>query len=117
MAEFTYDLRDLKFILKEWLNTEEVLNYGRFKENYSLADVDFILNEAHKIAREVIYPVNREGDKTGVKFENGAVKLPPGYKEAYKFLQESGWGSANESLASETQMLGSGIKMKQKILE
>ncbi|MEW6423300.1 MAG: acyl-CoA dehydrogenase [Bacillota bacterium] len=104
MTEFTYDLRDLKFILKEWLNLEEILNYDRFQENYTLEDVDFILNEAYKIAKEIIYPLNREGDKIGVQFENGVAKLPPGYKKAYKFLQENGWGSANESIASDAHM-------------
>ncbi|AEG13959.1 Butyryl-CoA dehydrogenase [Desulfofundulus kuznetsovii DSM 6115] len=104
MAEFVYDIRDLKFIIKEWLNMEEIFNLEKFKDNYGMDDIDLILDEAYKIAREVIFPINKEGDRIGVKFENGRAKLPPGYVEAYKFLQENGWGSANESLASETAM-------------
>lgn len=104
MAEFAYDVRDLKFILKEWLDMDEILSLDRFKDNYEKDDIDFILNEAYKLAKEVVAPINKEGDETGVKFENGKVKLPPAYVEAYKFLQENGWGSANESLASETIM-------------
>jgi alkylation response protein AidB-like acyl-CoA dehydrogenase len=104
MAEFVYDIRDLKFIIKEWLNMEEIFNLEKFKDNYGMDDIDLILDEAYKIAREVIFPINKEGDRIGVKFENGQAKLPPGYVEAYKFLQENGWGSANESLASETVM-------------
>ncbi|WP_347491214.1 acyl-CoA dehydrogenase [Desulfoscipio sp. XC116] len=104
MAEFIYDIRDLKFILDEWLDMEEVFNLDRFKENYELNDVDFILNEVYKIAREVIAPINKEGDETGIKFENGRVNLPAPYIQAFKFLQENGWGSANESLGSDTLM-------------
>ena len=49
--EFKYDIRDLKFILKEWLPTEEVLACDRFKENFSLDDVEMLLNEGYKVAR------------------------------------------------------------------
>ncbi|MHB8918256.1 MAG: acyl-CoA dehydrogenase, partial [Desulfocucumaceae bacterium] len=98
MAEFAYDVRDLKFILNEWLNMDEVFGLDRFKENYGPDDVDFILNEVYKLAKEVVFPINKEGDQTGLKFENGQVRVPQGYIKAYKFLQENGWGSANESL-------------------
>lgn len=104
MAEFAYDVRDLKFILNEWLNMDEVFGLDRFKENYGPDDVDFILNEVYKLAKEVVFPINKEGDQTGLKFENGQVRVPQGYIKAYKFLQENGWGSANESLGSEAPM-------------
>ncbi|SHE89278.1 Acyl-CoA dehydrogenase [Desulfofundulus australicus DSM 11792] len=104
MAEFVYDLRDLKFIVKEWLDMEEIFNLEKFRDNYGFEDIDLVLDEAYKIAREVIFPINKEGDRTGVKFENGRAILPPAYVETYRFLQENGWGSANESLASETAM-------------
>lgn len=104
MAEFAYDVRDLKFILNEWLDMEEIFNLDKFKDNYESDDVEFILNEVYKIAKEVVSPINKEGDEIGVKFENGVVKVPPQYIEAYKFLQENGWGSANESLGSDTLM-------------
>ena len=104
MAEFAYDIRDLKFILNEWLDMKEIFGLERFKDNYGKDDVDFILNEVYKLAKEVVFPINKEGDQTGVKFENGRVRIPQGYVKAYKFLQENGWGTANESLASETPM-------------
>ncbi|MBN2568071.1 MAG: acyl-CoA dehydrogenase C-terminal domain-containing protein [Deltaproteobacteria bacterium] len=96
--EFKYDVRDLQFILKEWLPTEEVLNCDRFKENYSIDDVDMFLNEGYKVAREVVNPINAEGDKTGAKLENGIVTPAPGYKDAFRFLQENGWGSSSECI-------------------
>ncbi|WP_051273341.1 acyl-CoA dehydrogenase [Desulfotruncus alcoholivorax] len=104
MAEFAYDIRDLKFILNEWLDMEEVFGLERFKDSYEKGDIDFILNEVYKIAKEVVFPINKEGDEIGLKFENGKVTLPPAYVEAYKFLQENGWGSANESLGSDELM-------------
>lgn len=104
MAEFVYDVRDLKFILNEWLDMAEVFSLERFRDNFRPDDVDFILNEVYKLAREVVFPINREGDETGVKFENGNVRVPAGYIRVYRFLQENGWGTANESLAAEAPM-------------
>lgn len=102
--EFRYNMRDLKFILKEWLPTEEVLNFDRFKDSYSIDDVDAILTEAYKVAREVVSPINAEGDKNPVKFENGVVTSPPGYKEVFQFLQKNGWGSSSECIKLEGGM-------------
>lgn len=102
--EFKYDLRDLRFILKEWLPSEEVFACDRFKENFSIDDIDILLNEAYKVAREIINPINAPGDKIGVKFENGVVTPAPGFKEAYQFLQQNGWGSSSECINIETGM-------------
>ncbi|MGI6453595.1 MAG: acyl-CoA dehydrogenase family protein [Syntrophomonadaceae bacterium] len=102
--EFKYNVRDLKFILEEWLPTKEVLSYERFKDNYSMEDIDMILAEAYKIAREVVHPINAEGDKNPVKFENGVVNNSPGYKEVFQFLQKNGWGSSSECIKIEGGM-------------
>jgi len=102
--EFKYDVRDLKFILKEWLPTEEVLACDRYKDNFSMDDIDMLLNEGYKVAREVVNPINAPGDKIGVKFEKGVVTPVPGFKEAYQFLQQNGWGSSSECIKVETGM-------------
>lgn len=102
--EFKYDLRDLKFILKEWLPSQEVFDCERFKGNFSLDDVDMLLNEGYKVAREVLNPINAPGDKIGVKFDKGQVTPVPGFKEAYQFLQQNGWGSSSECIKVETGM-------------
>jgi alkylation response protein AidB-like acyl-CoA dehydrogenase len=103
-VEYKYNVRDLKFILKEWLPTEEVLACDRFKEYYGIDDIDQILTEGYKMCREVISPVNAEGDKKPVSFENGIVNSPPGYKEVFRFIQENGWGSSSECLDVEGGM-------------
>lgn len=50
-----------------------------------------ILEEAGKFASEVLDPLNRIGDKTGSRLDNGAVATPPGWKEAYSRFAEAGW--------------------------
>ena len=94
--EFKYNVRDLKFILKEWLPTKDVLELDRFKEYYDIDDIDSILTEGFKVSKEVVNPINEKGDKNPVKFADGVVTSPPGYKEVYQFLQKNGWGSSSE---------------------
>ena len=69
--EFKYDVRDLQFILKEWLPMAEVLACNRFRENYGLADIDMYLNEGYKVARKVVNPINANGDKIGAILKDG----------------------------------------------
>lgn len=102
--EFKYDLRDLKFILKEWLPSEEVLACDRFKDNFSMDDIDMLLNEGYKVAKEIVHPINAPGDKIGVKLEGDKVTPVPGFKEAFQFLQQNGWGSSSECIKVDTGM-------------
>jgi len=102
--EFKYNVRDLKFILKEWLPTEEVLECDRFKDFYGIDDIDQILTEGYKICREVISPINVVGDRNPVRFEKGIVTSPPGYREVFQFIQKNGWGSSSECIKVEGGM-------------
>lgn len=102
--EFKYNVRDLKFILKEWLPLEDVLACDRFKDYYGIDDVDPILTEGYKMAREVVSPINVEGDKNPVDFVDGKVISPPGYKEVFQFIQQNGWGSSSECVDVEGGM-------------
>jgi len=95
-VEFKYNLRELQFILKEWLPTEKVLAFDRFRDNFSLEDVDMYLNEGYRIAREVVNPINAVGDAEGSILKDGTVTPPTGFADVYKFLQENGWGSTSE---------------------
>ncbi len=92
---YLYSMRDHQFILKEWLDLSKILGYDRFKNVYSVDDVDPILTEALRAAKEVVAPSNDENDAIGVIFDNGKVLVPPGMKAAYHFVQENGWGSCN----------------------
>jgi len=102
--EFKYDLKDLKFILKEWLPSGEVFACDRFKDKFSVDDINILLNEVYKVARQIVNSINTPGDKTGAKFENGVATPAPGLKEAYRFLQQNGWGSSSECIGIDSGM-------------
>lgn len=94
-TNYLYSIRDHQFILKEWLDLEKILNYDRFKDVYTVEDVDAILTESYRAAKEVIAESNDENDTIGVIFDNGKVSVPPKMKDAYHFIQDNGWGSCN----------------------
>ncbi|MDM0115040.1 acyl-CoA dehydrogenase family protein [Variovorax sp. J22R133] len=50
-----------------------------------------VLDEAGRFIGEVIAPLNRIGDESGARFESGAVRMPPGFREAYGAFVRAGW--------------------------
>ena len=50
-----------------------------------------MLEEAAKFAEEVLLPLNASGDEEGCHYENGVVRTPKGFKEAYETFREGGW--------------------------
>ncbi|CUH75969.1 acyl-CoA dehydrogenase family protein [Tropicibacter naphthalenivorans] len=50
-----------------------------------------IMEEATKLAEEVLKPVGDTADAQHCRVENGRVITPEGYKEAYQTLAENGW--------------------------
>ena len=90
MATYTAPVRDAQFILHEVLRVQEssaIEGYEDLTDDMTTA----ILEEAGKIASEVLLPINETGDKQGCTLENGVVRTPDGYKEAYKAQCEGGW--------------------------
>jgi len=95
---------DIAFALKHAAGLKRALEeglYGDLTEDL----VDAVLEEAGKFATDVIAPLNRVGDTHGTSFENGAVKMPPGWKEAYKDWAAAGWNG----LAASTDWGGQGL--------
>ena len=95
-SNFLYSTRDHIFILKDWLDMEKVLAYDAFKDYYGVDDIDMILEQALKVAKEVVAPTRDDNDAVQAQFKEGQVTVPPSFKDAYWFVQENGWGASNE---------------------
>ncbi|SEK44488.1 hypothetical protein SAMN05443999_101442 [Roseovarius azorensis] len=52
-----------------------------------------ILSEAGRMCEEVLYPLQRPGDMTPARLENGVVRTSPGYAEGYRAIADGGWVS------------------------
>ena len=58
-------------------------------------DVDAVLEEAGRFATDVLAPLNSVGDKFGTPFKDGAITMPPGWKEAYRDWSAAGWNAVS----------------------
>ncbi|MGX9357094.1 acyl-CoA dehydrogenase C-terminal domain-containing protein [Roseobacteraceae bacterium S113] len=89
MPTYTPPTKDMQFVLHEVLNASEQDVPG-----YDELDADFtnaVLEEAGKVASEVLQPLNAIGDTEGCVLENGVVRTPKGFKEAFDQIREGGW--------------------------
>ncbi|MBT0958594.1 acyl-CoA dehydrogenase C-terminal domain-containing protein [Alphaproteobacteria bacterium KMM 3653] len=89
MPQYTAPTADMQFVLHNVLKISESKTEG-----YSDLDSGFtgaVLEEAGKIASEVLSPLNVVGDTEGCVLENGVVRTPTGFDEAFKLMKEGGW--------------------------
>ncbi|MGO9215675.1 MAG: acyl-CoA dehydrogenase [Syntrophales bacterium] len=92
MNHLLWDSRDARYVLFEMLGVDKLNQY----EKYSGHDREIYedtLRLAEKIAVEQFYPVNAEGDHTGVSYNraSGTVTTPECFKPAYKAMAEAGF--------------------------
>jgi len=90
MPQYEPPLKDISFILNDVLDIEQLSGLEGY-EDVSAELVDQIIEEGGKICKEVLFPLNQSGDKEGCIFDNGDVKTPSGFKEAYDTFAENGW--------------------------
>jgi alkylation response protein AidB-like acyl-CoA dehydrogenase len=83
-------IEDIKFVLHDVLGMEELTTISEYAE--ATPDlVDQILEEGAKLCEEVLFPINQSGDEEGCTWDNGMVRTPKGFKEAYDAFSQAGW--------------------------
>ena len=92
MTDYAAPLDDIRFALRHAAGFEEIAKLPGYEEATDDI-VDHILNEAGKFAAEIVGPLNRTGDEEGSRLENGVVRTPAGFKDAYRQFVEGGWNS------------------------
>jgi len=92
MPTYTAPVEDMMFLFEKLRNNQ---NYNEIEKYQEVTPelVKDILEEAAKINQNIILPLAKAGDKNPTVLENGVVRTPPGYKEAYKKFIEDGWTS------------------------
>ena len=90
MNRYKADLRDFQFLLFEQFKLEEILKQDAYAD-WGVEQAKMVLDEAYRFVREVTGPLNAIGDKEGCRIEDGRVKTPKGFKEAWKAIYEAGW--------------------------
>jgi butyryl-CoA dehydrogenase len=90
MATYKAPLRDMRFVLYELHNGSALPEFPGL-EDMTPELMDQVLEEAAKICEEVLQPLNRSGDEEGCRLENGVVRTPKGFIDAYKMFRDGGW--------------------------
>mgnify|MGYP001285798869 CR=1 FL=1 len=92
MPSYTAPVEDMMFLFDKLRDNKNYNELDKYKEVSSDLVKD-ILEEAAKINQNLILPLAKIGDENPAVLENGVVRTPPGYKEAYKKYIEDGWTS------------------------
>jgi alkylation response protein AidB-like acyl-CoA dehydrogenase len=90
MPSFKAPIRDFQFLLNDYLNLSQYSDIQGFSD----VGEDFIspiLEAAASLCEEVLFPLNQVGDRVGLKYDDGKVNMPDGFREAYKTYIDGGW--------------------------
>jgi alkylation response protein AidB-like acyl-CoA dehydrogenase len=90
MSAYFAPLRDMQFVLHELIDLEEIARL-RGCEEVTGDLVDAVLEEAGKLARDVLAPLNKQGDVQGCTLKDHVVTTPDGFKRAYGQFVQGGW--------------------------
>ncbi len=95
-TRYTPDLRDIRFVLHEVLKAVDSLHADGAAEEVDQDLVDSMIDEAARVAVDLISPINGPGDKEGCHLDaSGNVTVPKAYSEVYTTFVEGGWQSLN----------------------
>jgi alkylation response protein AidB-like acyl-CoA dehydrogenase len=89
MPIYTAPVQDMQFLLHDMLkiNEADIPGYADLDRSFTEA----VLDEAAKVAQDVLTPLNAVGDREGCVLENGVVRTPTGFKQAFDTLRQGGW--------------------------
>ncbi|XOZ34957.1 acyl-CoA dehydrogenase C-terminal domain-containing protein [Halomonadaceae bacterium KBTZ08] len=105
MPQYRAPLRDIQFVMNELLDAETHYQHIPGGEEATPDMVDAIIQEGARFCEEVLSPLNQTGDNEGCQLENGEVKTPSGFKEAYQQYIEGGW----PSMTGDVELGGQGL--------
>jgi len=90
MTAYAAPLAEMRFALDEIAGLPEIARLPGC-ETATPDVIDAVLDEAAKLAGDVVAPLNRVGDIEKSRLENGVVRTPAGFKEAYRAYAAGGW--------------------------
>ncbi len=90
MPTYRAPLDDIRFLLHDVHDAARLAELPGCEE--ATPDViDAVLTEGAKVCEEVLFPLNQSGDAEGCTYDQGTVKTPSGFIEAYRQYTEGGW--------------------------
>ena len=90
MPSYKAPVEDFLFLFHELLEIEKRTDLPGFAE-LTPDMTGAILEGGAKFCEEVLQPLNQSGDEEGCHLENGVVRTPKGFKEAFRAYADGGW--------------------------
>ncbi len=85
---------DILFSLEAVAGLPEMIG-SNLHGDFDWETISSVISAAGRFATEEIAPLNRPGDVTGARYENGVVTMPPGFGDVYRRWAEAGWGGVS----------------------
>jgi alkylation response protein AidB-like acyl-CoA dehydrogenase len=92
MPQQVADRRDQDFVIWEQMSCEEILANEKYTD-FNKKTCDLIINEARTLALRELLPILAEGDRQGIRFESGTVKVPESFHRVFKLIKEGEWNN------------------------
>jgi alkylation response protein AidB-like acyl-CoA dehydrogenase len=91
MPTYHAPLRDMRFVMFELLDAQNVLSTLPVYADLDSDTINAVLEEGAKFAENIAFPLNQSGDLEGCHFDRGVVTTPKGFKHAYQQFSDAGW--------------------------
>ena len=104
MSIYLAPLRDMRFVMTELAGLGELSSLPGF-EDVSPELAEAVLDEAAKLATEVLAPLNKPGDEQGARLMKDGVVAADGFGKAYRQFTEGGWNG----LSGDPEFGGQGL--------
>jgi len=90
MPTYRAPLADIRFVLEDLLDVGQLATLPGYAD--ATPDVLVaVIEEAAKLCEDVLAPLNQPGDAEGCHYEQGAVRTPRGFRDAYSAFIQGGW--------------------------
>ncbi len=104
MPTYRAPLDDIRFVLHDVHGVDRLAELPGFEE--ATPDVvDAVLAEGAKVCEEILFPINQSGDAEGCSYDNGTVRTPSGFIDAYRQYTAGGW----TGIAADPEFGGQGL--------
>ena len=104
MTTYIAPVRDMQFVIRELAGLERLTALPGYEE-VTLELADAVLEEAAKLASEVLAPLNKTGDEQGASLTRDGVVAAQGFGAAYRQFVENGWNG----LGGDSEYGGQGL--------
>ena len=87
---YSAPVKDMLFDLEHIARIDQIAQLPGF-EDATLETAQAVLAESAKFARDVVAPLNWQGDSRPSTWSQGVVTATPGFKQAFEQFVEGGW--------------------------